>query len=734
MNSWQRVLIITGLIFLASDFGHAVEWLQGEKGNTIIPDKVSETVKIDGELSENVWNNSPLANELITFYPTDKEVLGQKTELWVAYDRRNLYFAAKCYDTEPGKIKSSICRRDNISNDDWLGVIIDPMGNRQSSYEFYVNPNGIQEDGITSAVNGLTIDKSPDFVWESASKMTNEGYQMEICIPLESIRYKGDKETKMGIMFMRYVNHLGKMGSWPEIKSGQTQFHFMATTVYNDLQKTLNLEILPNFTFSSNTGRLDVDTWDKSDISREFGVSLKYGITSSVTIEGTVNPDFSQVESDAFQVEVNQRYPVSYSEKRPFFMEGTHAFDFGIVNQGLMVSTAYTRRIIEPDWAAKLSGTAGKVLFTVLAANDRAADPLQIINEADPLQSINVFWGIARAKYNLGGDNSLGILYSGSHFDGGKNDVLGADFQYRFLKKARFTASYLYSNTLRPNKTVIEKGNGFNAMLQYAAREFATWLTYERYDGGFFMSSAFLNESNLSRVQVYAGPNFYPKDTFFSSWIRKIHPYIKYATQRNLDNRLDENSWRLGMNLFFTVSGFAKIEFHDDKELCKGQFFKPRRFFFYGGLQLFKWLYVEGTFISGGRVSYRSASPFLGSWNSLRVTSAIQSSSNLSIYLEFIHDDFYQESPRQRVYTLDIYNLLATYQFNRYFFVRGALRYNNNSHVLITDFLASLTLIPGSVVHLGYGSLYDDRIRDNGTLLNSKNSLFFKISYLLRVK
>ena len=239
-NRIKFAFFMIGVIFFLPHFTQAIELQQD--GKIIVPDKISEPIKIDGDLSEKVWSNRAISEKFITFSPLFGEVLGQETKVWTAYNNKNLYFAFECYDTEPNKIKTSISRRDKISNDDWVGIAIDTMGNRQSSYEFYINPSGIQDDGITSAVNGWAFDIAPDFVWESAGKITDEGYLVEIRIPLESIRFKGGKEVKMGIVFMRNINRLGKMGSWPEIKAGQSQFNIMINVIYKDLKKGLNLE------------------------------------------------------------------------------------------------------------------------------------------------------------------------------------------------------------------------------------------------------------------------------------------------------------------------------------------------------------------------------------------------------------------------------------------------------------------------------------------------------------
>ena len=233
----KLALGIIGCLFISIHVARAVELL--ENGKIIIPDKTSEVIKIDADLSEKVWRNAPISKKFKTLFPVYGEVLSQETEIWTAYDNQNLYFAVKCYDTEPEKIKTKISKRDNTSRDDWIGILIDAMGNKQTGYEFYVNPNGIQSDFLNSAVSG--VDKSPDFVWESAGKITDKGYQVEICIPLESIRFKSGKEVKMGILFVRNISRLGTVGAWPETKPGQTDFNFMTTIIYRDLKKRLKI-------------------------------------------------------------------------------------------------------------------------------------------------------------------------------------------------------------------------------------------------------------------------------------------------------------------------------------------------------------------------------------------------------------------------------------------------------------------------------------------------------------
>ena len=731
----QRIIFfINCFLFFALSTVHALELEQN--GKMIIPDKTTETIKIDGNLNENVWGTPPLSEDFITYQPVYGEKLNQQTLVWMAYDLRNLYFAFKCLD-EPDKIKTSITQRDKILGDDWVGVLLDAMGTKQTSYEFYVNPSGIQSDNLNSAVTGT--DSAPDFVWESAGILTNEGYQIEIRIPLESIRFKSGQEVRMGVLLLRNISRLGVGATWPQTQPGQTDFNFMVPLVYKDLAYRLKLELLPNFTYSRDVERKNKDTWEKPFISKNVGASIKYGITSSITAEATVNPDFSQVESDAFQMEINQRYPIFHSEKRPFFMEGMDVFDFGIVNQGMMVESVDTRHINEPGWAAKLSGSLGRMNFALLTTNDK--NPVQ---PSDDVVNSNLrkkaTWAIFRGKYNLGSDNALGIIYQGRYFDGSQNNAIGVDFQFRFFENGRINAAYLYTGTKDAPGAPVSKGSGLNTLIQYYIPQFSAWATYERYDKNFNMASAFMNRIDISRGQFYTGPNFYLKIKGVD-WFRRIQPHIQYVKLHDLSTHMDDTMWRFGADMYFSMSGFLRIEYHNEKEAWQGQLFDQKYFYSYGTVQLANWLTITGNYRSGDQLYYDQENPFLGTGYQIGFGFTFQPSIKLNLGFDMIHSELYRKADNKKFYSIDIFNAQTTYQFNKYFFIRAALRYDNYEDKLLTDLLASFTLIPGTVVHLGYGSLYENKewqidrwVSGQGHLINMKNGLFFKVSYLWQIK
>lgn len=707
-----------------------------ESDGVIIPDVVTGGITVDGELNEAEWKLPAIDKEFKTISPTYGEPLGRATKIWAAYDKKNLYFAFKCFDPEPHKIKTSISRRDNISRDDFVGIQLDASGGKQTRYDFYINPNGIQEDAVSSSVSVDGPDKSPDFVWDSAGKITPEGYQVEVRIPLKSIRYQAGKTVKMGIIFLRQISRLGTRGAWPEIQPGQTSFNYMATLSYKDLKSGLKLELLPNFTFSSNQERRDPKSW-ATETDTNIGMAVKYGITSSITTEATVNPDFSQVESDTFQVEVNQRYPLFYSEKRPFFMESKEILDFGVVKWGMMPVPIHTRLIVDPGWAAKFSGSSGKMNFAFLAANDRSPGrPWD--SGVNPNDGKSAFFGIVRAKYNIGSDNSIGILYSGRHFAGSSNNAAGVDLKYRLSKNIRSGISYLYSATRETEDGPRREGNAWNAMVEYRTPAFFSMVAYERYDTDFYMSTAFLNRGGIDRWIIGAGPTFNTKIKKLP-WLKGIMPYAYYLGMHDLETKMNDTARLLGLVLNFAPMGMFNLEYYNEDEAWAGQLYHKNYFVGIGQIQLFKWLHLNGDFTLGDSIYYDSQDPFLGDGSNFSVGATVQPGIKLNISFNYLHSDLRRQ--KEKVYSVNIYNFRTTYQFNKYFFLRGILRYDSYREKLLTDFLASFTLIPGTVVHLGYGSLYSkDRwipgqnrwVPGAADFIEMKRGLFFKASYLWR--
>ena len=688
---------------------------------------------IDGNLDDEIWQNPPLHENFITYAPAYGEVLPQKTEVWMAYDKKNLYFAFKCYDSEPEKIKTSITRRDAMFSDDWVGLSLDGMGNKQTSYDLFCNPNGIQGDILTSAVSGE--DLAPDFVWDSAGKLTDEGYQVEMSIPLRSIRFKSGKEVRMGILFWRRISRLGMSGSWPDLEPGHGIFNIHQSIIYENIKSPLNLEILPSFTWGSGSDRVSPHEWSESDTFSEIGAGLKYGITSSITADVTLNPDFSQVESDAFQVEVNRRYPIFYSEKRPFFMEGTDIFNFFTIPYGYIQTAVHTRQIADPYWGAKLTGTVGKTAFGLLAAGDEWPG-LQWDSGTNPYEGKKAYFTIARGKQSLGRDNYIGTIYSGREFAGGFNRVGGLDLSLRFFTNHKIQASYMQSFSKDPGGESATNSPSYHLWYSYTSKPLGIMAAYEHIGKDFQMDSGFVLRTGIDEGWLWIGPSFYPNPEKMA-WLKRINPHLTFQYIHDYLTDMDDTFFRAAVEFSFIKQGGLSTNFSRQTESWKGETFGLNSFNLEGEIQLTKWFQMGGGFTLGEQIYYPAESPFKGDYFSAGFGFTLQPNSKLSLTLSLHHS--YLKREMEEIYNVNIIYSRATYQFNKYLFVRAIVQYDSYKKNLLTDFLASFTFIPGTVIHLGYGGLYEKQDWQNekwipgyGNLRNMRRSFFFKASYLWR--
>ena len=298
------------------------------------------------------------------------------------HDADYLYFAFQCDDPEPSGIKTSITRRDNIWSDDWVGISLDALGTGQLSYHLMVNPSGVQLDMLNSVVGR----RGPVARLRVGQRRTAERLRAmpsRCALPLQSIRFRGGRDVQMGILFWRRVSRTGVSVSWPALEPGKWVFEQHASLVFDELQPRLPREAIPSTTYARNQRATHRHSWGDADDEGDIGLSAKYGLTSTITLDATINPDFSQVESDAFQVEVNQRFPTFFSEKRPFFMEGSGIFTLaGQGNDNSLQRAVHTRRIVDPVFGAKVTGSTGRLTFGTLTALDQA--PGRTLPEGDP--------------------------------------------------------------------------------------------------------------------------------------------------------------------------------------------------------------------------------------------------------------------------------------------------------------------------------------------------------------
>jgi hypothetical protein len=418
-----------------------------------------------------------------SYHPLRGECAQQRTQVWVAHDDKAIYFAFRCHDAEPDRIKSTIARRDTVWNDDWVAVSLDSSRAGQVAYHMFVNPSGIQIDTLNTGDNGE--DPTPDWVWQSAGRIDDQGYTVEIRLPLESIRFRGGSDVRMGVMFFRRNSRLGLSWSWPELKPGEWVFQRHVPVVFAELNQPRVLEVIPSATVSRNQTRSASHAWSAPRSSGDLGASVKYGLTSTIAVDATINPDFSQVESDAF--EVNERFPVFFSEKRPFFMEGLGLFNLaGTGGDASMRTAVHTRRVIEPGAGVKVTGTAGRHTSALLSAGDESASPDR-----------HRLFSIGRGVRNFGRGQYAGVLVTDTEFSREHNRVIGSDFALRHGDRFQWNGSFLFTDS-RSLAGQDRSGIGSQLSYSYNTRRFSFAGQAEHYDR-FRMDTAFINRVGFTR-------------------------------------------------------------------------------------------------------------------------------------------------------------------------------------------------------------------------------------------
>ena len=704
--------------------------LSANSPEPLLPMLTDRPPTIDGILDDEVWVHAPSVTGFKTWQPDFGKDMTQKTQAYYAYDRENLYFAFRCFDSEPGKIKTSISNRDNIRSDDWIAINLDSFNDQQSAYAFYINPMGIQEDSRFAA--GFE-DIGFDVVWFSAGTVDEEGFKVEVRIPFKSIRYARTDRIEMGIVFQRHITRYSEKGTYPALDPArgpqadafQTQMHPMA---FEDVARYTLLELLPAVTHSQRDALKEerlVDAEDQTDVS----LTVKYGITSDLILDGTVNPDFSQVEADAGQVDINLRSPLFFPEKRPFFLEGNEYFNFAGPNQwDFFKAVVHTRNIVNPYAGVKISGKLGEknTIASILTRDESPVGGDLVGDYAD--------FAIFRYKRSLKEDSYIGGFYTGRERESGYNRLAGADALFRINPSSTLGMHAFLTQTVLNKLSPREDGHAVGVEYNYSTRNLGVGLAALDISEKFRPETGYLLRQGVSKTRVWMGPKFYPKSDVFQR--------IDLSGSSNMIRDKFSGIWESNnsLRLAFVLPRTSNIgaTYRYSTEVFLGEEFDTGGFEVSGQSQINRDLFFQVSMGQGDAIFY-SAQPYQGESQKLSATIRYQPSDKIEARLDYTYSNFTRKSDKERIYDYAITRGRLTYQFNKYLFFRGILEYNSFRKNLLTDFLASFLYIPGTVVHFGYGSLYEritwreGRYIPADRFLESRRGLFFKASYLWRL-
>jgi Domain of unknown function (DUF5916)/Carbohydrate family 9 binding domain-like len=712
---------ILGQIFLP----FALLSFSGFASEPIVASKASSVPVIDGRLDEEAWETALKFTDFTTFKPDYGKEPSQKTEAYFLFDAENFYIAFRCYDTDPGQIKANVSKRDDMYTDDMVGLCLDTFSDAQNAYLFAMNPLGIQGDSLMNSIGNS--DSSMDFVWYSKGQIDDRGYSVECRIPLQSIRFSNKQTVIMGMAFIRQIVRTSESFSFPALLPDKGSLISQLQPVsISGLRYKRVVEILPALTHSDhsimNGGRLERDLRQT-----DFSLTAKVGLTSDLTADAAYNPDFSQVESDAGQVDFNIRYSLYYPEKRPFFMEGIEYFQFGANPEASpLQAVVYTRTIVNPIVGFKTTGKLGSksTLAAIYARDDLPGDPVDRYPD----------FAIVRFRHSLKDDSYIGGFYTSRFQGSGFNQVAGADGRVR-LTGASVAEYHLFGSfTRNPGAESTVNGHALGLYYNYGTRTVYAELAAQDISKYFQVDSGFITRTGISRFAPLLMYKFYPKSGFFQRiepFYWGEHIYDKFYGTFETFNVFVLRFW-LPRSTMFRVDGLL------GDEVYAGQKFSRSGYRFILQTQLTKHFSLQSLFRRGGMIFYDPADPYQGYGNQAEVSADYQPLERLAFGLSYTYVDFYRKSDRRKVYDYGIIRSRNTFQINKYLFLRAIFEYNTFYRRLTTDGLISFTYIPGTVIHLGYGSAYEKlawtgrELVDSDRFLETQRGFFFKVSYLWR--
>jgi len=719
--------IFAGIVFAALFAGRPSSLAATEKLPPLTPYRTETPPSSNGVLDDAVWKSAPSETGFKTWTPDFGKDMREKTVVYYAYDRENLYFAFRCHDGEPSKIKATLAARDTIHRDDWVCLNLDSFDDAQSLYAFYVNPLGIQGD---SRLEGAleNEDYPVDVVWYSAGKIDAEGYVVEIKIPFKSIRYRRKEPVAMGIIFERRVSRQSEQGTYPPLDPalGPNFLTQMRPLRFTDIRHYTLFEALPAATYGRRSELADGELRAQK-AAADLSLTAKIGLSSQLILDGTLNPDFSQIESDAGQVDFNLRHALFFPEKRPFFLEGREKFTFAASQSGDPLDAAvHTRTIVNPILAFKLNGK--------IAAKDGLAAiyALDKLPAGGPNDSAH--FTIVRYKHALTEDSFWGAFMTGRFEGPHYNAVAGADGQIR-LTPASIVGYHVFTSFTKPGDgTSAAEGTALGLQFDSMSRNLILHVSVKDLSKDFATETGYLTRNGIARVKFGAIPMIYPKSKF----LLRIDPLVHAIQIRDKASGLWETFDSLDLRLMFPRNTALVLGGRYVTEVYNGKRFGRSGFRLVASSLITKKISASVSFVTGQKIRYL-ADPYQGRGSDASASLSYFPSEKLNFALSLAYSDFARAADGVREYDYTIVRSVTAYQVSKYLFFRGIGEYNSFRKRLLTDFLASFTSIPGTVVYLGYGSAFEkiawsgEAYLPSDRFLESRRGFFFKASYLWRL-
>jgi hypothetical protein len=490
-------------------------------------------VKVDGVLDEQAWEDATVIPVLYEWFPGNNTEPPVETEALVTFGEQALYVAFRAKDPNPKQIRAHLMDRDQINTlvqDDYVIVQLDTFNDGRRAFQFRINPLGVQADAFSSEVEGIE-DWSWDMIWNSKGRITADGYEVEIAFPFNQLRFQATQDVQtwgidVGRSYPRSSRHrMNNAGRDRNLSCWICQFN--KATGLQGLKPGKNLEFDPTLT-ASRTDELSEfpeGELEDGDGEVEAGITARWGITPSLVLTGTINPDFSQVEADAAQLAINERFALFFEEKRPFFLEGIDKFSTPI-------NSVYTRTVISPDWGLKLTGKQNRNGIGLFAAEDTVNLLLFPSNQRTDSTLLDepVTSGVVRYRRDVGANSSMGVIYTGREGENSyHNRVGGFDGLFRIGDRDTVEFQYLYSDTQYAGSVAEEyeqplgsfTDDAFEIEYTHDSNNWFWQLEYEDFGPGFRVDSGFVPRVDTKEAGFFLMRRFWApeeKDPWWDRW------------------------------------------------------------------------------------------------------------------------------------------------------------------------------------------------------------------------
>jgi len=716
--------------------------------------QVVGTINVDGNLDDDGWNEVVPLENFSEVVPNDMMRPPIRLKAMMAYDKDHLYVAVVIHD-DPRRLRANMSDRDEIWQDDYAGVILDPNRDGQGLYFIASNPLGIQGDSFLTLNNE---DESFDLFYESSGQITEHGYQIEFAIPFKSLRFPNkDVQSWGATLWVTHPRESRSQYSWAAINQDNpcTSCQLGEINGMYGIKSGRNLEILPTLTGGGVGTLQDQEVpssgFDHERITVEPSLNVKYGITSDFIADVTVNPDFSQIEADDAQIDVNSTFALFFDERRPFFQEGSGLFNTEI-------QTVYTRSINDPIGAAKLTGRFGSVDVAYIGARDNQSPLLLPFEEQSSLlQGGRSFSNILRVRQNFDNDSFVGALVTDRRLDeGGSGSTMSVDASVRFLQKYRISGQLVYSNhheTINDemdeqigdiffgtqNYTGFLDGESFSGYATSVefdrdARYWSFQAGYEAVSPTFRADNGFVRQNNNQRAYLWQGVTMYPEKVI--PFLERIRPNMVLGSNWNFDGLQKRFFFRPSVNFQFKQQTNLQINWWYREEHFSGTQFNGMT-----GVSGFISSNFSRTINAGLNISIGESiarfldEPEIGNSFELNAWGTLRPTSRMSIRPQFSYSRLSDQETKEEFFSGYIVRTRVKYQFSRHLFLRTVVQYSDFAKTLEIDPLLTYKLNAFTAMHVGSTHDFDQFTRTQSThhyFRQSHRQIFFKVQYFFR--